>query len=315
MAIGDRITGALTSLFGGKEEEDAVSAAPLSVMAASPRAAPEGTVDYGGLKQLLQQQLIQEQTERLRESRSSRADEFLAFASGLGRPTKTGSFGESLGYANEALARQSAESAKLRAAQRKIMLEYGVDIATLGIEEQKGRLDAQAKTAAAPRPVTAEDIARFGKSISADTHIMVDGKPVLIPMAEEDAVRMTDEELANWKLPPGSVYVLKNNVPTPVREGRGLNADQTLRLGYAQQLFGGLTEQEILDQGLLYSPDVDARLIKLYGSKAGAGAFASAAAREPFEEPLTLVNTQIVNGITYYKMSDGRLYDNPSGKR
>ena len=145
MAIGDKITGALISLFGGKEEEDAPPAAPLSIMATSPRAVPEGTVDYGGLTQLLQQQLIQEQTERLRESRSSRADEFLAFASGLGRPTKTGSFGESLGYANEALAKQSAESAKLRAAQRKIMLEYGVDLATLGIEQQKGLIEAAAK--------------------------------------------------------------------------------------------------------------------------------------------------------------------------
>ena len=176
----------LKSLFGGNEEEDAVSAAPLSIMATSPRAVPEGTVDYGGLKQLLQQQLMQEQTERLRESRSSRADEFLAFASGLGRPTKTGSFGESLGYANEALARQSAESAKLRAAQRKIMLEYGVDIATLGIEEQKGRIDTQAKAADAPRPVTAADTAKFGPKVTPETHYMSGNKPVLIPVAEKE---------------------------------------------------------------------------------------------------------------------------------
>ena len=306
----------LKSLFGGNEEEDAVSAAPLSIMATSPRAVPEGTVDYGGLKQLLQQQLIQEQTERLRESRSSRADEFLAFASGLGRPTKTGSFGESLGYANEALAKQSAESAKLRAAQRKIMLEYGIDLATLGVEEQKGRIGAQAKAAAAPRPVTAADTAKFGPEVTAKTHYMSGNKPMLIPMAEKDAVRMTDEELANWKLPPGSVYVLTNNGPTPVREDKGLNADQTQRLGYARGLFGELTEQEILDQGLLYSPKVDARLIQLYGSKAGASAFAGAVAREPFKEPpkpQRLDSSATVDGKPMW-MINGRLYDNPKGE-
>ena len=145
MAIGNKITGALTSFFGGneEEEEDAPPAAPLSVMAASPRTAPEGVVDYGQMKQLLQQQI-----ERLRNERPNRADEFLAFASGLGRPTKTGSFGESLGYANEALAKQSAESAKARAARQEMMLKYGIDLATLGVEEQKNTLTAKAKTAA-----------------------------------------------------------------------------------------------------------------------------------------------------------------------
>lgn len=145
MAIGNKIAGALTSFFGGKEEEeDAVSAAPLSVMAASPRTTPEGVVDYGQMKLLLQQQI-----ERLRNERPSKTDEFLAFASGLGRPTKTGSFGESLGYANEALAKQSAESAKARAARQEMMLKYGIDLATLGVEEQKNLLAVKEKTTAA----------------------------------------------------------------------------------------------------------------------------------------------------------------------
>ena len=140
MAIRDTIKGALSRFAGNEEEEDAVSAAPLSVMAASPRTTPEGVVDYGQMKLLLQQQI-----ERLRNERPSKTDEFLAFASGLGRPTKTGSFGESLGYANEALAKQSAESAKARAARQEMMLKYGIDLATLGVEQQKGLIEAAAK--------------------------------------------------------------------------------------------------------------------------------------------------------------------------
>jgi hypothetical protein len=168
MAIGNKITGALTSLFGGNEEEDTLPAAPLSVKPTSPSTTPEGVVDYGQMKLLLQQQI-----ERLRNERPNRADEFLAFASGLGRPTKTGSFGESLGYANEALAKQSAESAKARAARQEMMLKYGIDLATLGVEEQKNILAVKAKSAA--------ELAKYGQPIerSINTRVNSAGQTIV----------------------------------------------------------------------------------------------------------------------------------------
>jgi hypothetical protein len=172
--IGNKIKGVLGSLFGGAEEEDPEVVAAAPSLAAAPSA--DGVVNYAPLRQQLQQQI-----DRLKADRGDKADMFLAFASGLGRPTKTGSFGESIGYATEALAKQSAESAKARDARRDMLMKYGIDLATLDVEEQKNVLAAGAKAGTAPRPVTEADIAKFGKTISAATHYMSDGKPVLIP--------------------------------------------------------------------------------------------------------------------------------------
>lgn len=134
--IGKTIKGALGSLFGVADDEDP------EVVAAAPSA--DGVVNYAPLRQQLQQQI-----DRLKADRGDKADMFLAFASGLGRPTKTGSFGESIGYATEALAKQSAESAKARDARRDMLMKYGIDLATLDVDEQKNILAAQARTAAA----------------------------------------------------------------------------------------------------------------------------------------------------------------------
>ena len=102
--IGEMIKGTLSSVFGSDKDPEVV-ATPAS---------GTGAVDY--------RPLIQAQIDRLKNDRGDKADMFLAFASGLGRPTKTGSFGESIGYATEALAKQSAESAKARDARRDMLL-------------------------------------------------------------------------------------------------------------------------------------------------------------------------------------------------
>lgn len=93
-----------------------------------------------------------------------------------------------------------------------------------------------------------------------------------------------------------------------------LTADQSTRMGYAKSLFPKLTEAEIIAQNLLYDPRVDKQLTRLYAGRTYAGAYAGAAAREPFEEPPVVQETkQYSNGKTAYKIR-GVWYDNPRGE-
>jgi hypothetical protein len=153
-----KVLGALGSIFGGADdEEDPYAVDAEDTEDTEDTVAPvEGVVNYGRLKAQLQQQI-----DRLKNDRGSKVDEFLAFTSGLSRPTKTGSFGESLGYATDALAKESAERAKARAERKDMMLKYGIDLAQLDIEQQKNVLSAQARTAA----VTAKELAALGKPL------------------------------------------------------------------------------------------------------------------------------------------------------
>ena len=72
-------------------------------------------------------QMIQARISRLKNDRGS-GDKWLSFAAAMAQPTKTGSFGESLGYGAEALAKSSEAEAKARSEREDLMLKYQLEL-------------------------------------------------------------------------------------------------------------------------------------------------------------------------------------------
>jgi len=113
--------GLLSNLFGGTSDT------------------PE---DTGPLPQTAAQ-MIQARLKQLQADRRGNAnDKWLAFAAAMSQPTKTGSFGESLGYGAAALANAGAEERKARAEREDLTLKYQ-------LEQEKLDADAAEATAKA----------------------------------------------------------------------------------------------------------------------------------------------------------------------
>jgi len=74
--------------------------------------------------------LLTSAQKRLRERRAGPSDseKWFAIAAALGKPTRTGSFGESLGNLNDALLEQKSARRKEREAQEALLEKYGLEI-------------------------------------------------------------------------------------------------------------------------------------------------------------------------------------------
>jgi len=74
--------------------------------------------------------LLTDAQKRLRERRAGPSDseKWFAIAAALGKPTRTGSFGESLGNLNEVLLGQNAARRKEREEQEALLEKYGLEI-------------------------------------------------------------------------------------------------------------------------------------------------------------------------------------------
>lgn len=82
---------------------------------------------------------------------------YFRLAAAFGRPTKTGAFGESLGYANEALADEAARREKYRQAYEETKLKYQLQQAQLPAASAKENVDYLTKMARIPQPRTAAE--------------------------------------------------------------------------------------------------------------------------------------------------------------
>jgi hypothetical protein len=205
------------------------------------------------------------------------------------------------------------------------MLKYQLALADDEATAATAAAAAQVKAAAAPRAVTEADIAKFGDSISSKTHIMVGGKPELLSKAKTPGEVTTGKNLM-IKYPNLTglnenftyAYDPENGTLSSVKtKNDDLNADEAHRLGLAKNVFPNMSVEDILSKNLLYDPRVEKVMSSYYGSRAYTTAYQGAAGREPFKEPPKLpklVGTAVVNGVTLYKMDDGRLYDNPRGE-
>lgn len=77
---------------------------------------------------------------------------YFRLAAAFGKPTKTGAFGESLGYANEALADEAARRDKYRQAYEETKLKYQLQQAQLPAQSAKENVDYLTKMARIPQP-------------------------------------------------------------------------------------------------------------------------------------------------------------------
>jgi hypothetical protein len=77
---------------------------------------------------------------------------YFRLAAAFGKPTKTGAFGESLGYANEALAEEAARREKYRQAYEETKLKYQLQQAQLPAQSAKENVDYLTKMARIPQP-------------------------------------------------------------------------------------------------------------------------------------------------------------------
>lgn len=77
---------------------------------------------------------------------------YFRLAAAFGKPTRTGAFGESLGYANEALAEEAARREKYRQAYEETKLKYQLQQAQLPAQSAKENVDYATKMARIPQP-------------------------------------------------------------------------------------------------------------------------------------------------------------------
>lgn len=117
-------------------EEDAGTEVTLS---ASPSAGALGSLDAVNAAQKVVTDRIKANIDlftdaqrRLRERRvgPSNAEKWLAIAAALGKPTRTGSFGESLGNLSETLGEQQAARRKAAEEREMLLEQYGLKIGT-----------------------------------------------------------------------------------------------------------------------------------------------------------------------------------------
>jgi hypothetical protein len=121
----------------------------------------DDTVDdtTGTMSEIARRQIMA-RINSLKAERSG-GDNFSAFAAGLLQPTKTGSFGESLGYGLAELNKSDAASKTARDAREDLMLKYQLALADDEATASTAAAAAQVKAAAAPRAPTAADKANY----------------------------------------------------------------------------------------------------------------------------------------------------------
>lgn len=134
---------------------------PGALGTVTPDPTEDDTEEYGGLSALQSQLAVMRNKElesrqkswdmvaqRLEKSRPSKAEMWFSLASALGQPTKTGSFGETLGNTAEALGKSAAERRDYESKVADTMLQRDQDLAELGSKYDLKGLELQSKIAA-----------------------------------------------------------------------------------------------------------------------------------------------------------------------
>ena len=143
------LTGTLSKLAGRDTADDTVDNTV------------DDTVDEGtGTMSQMARKQIMARINSLKAERSG-GDNFSAFAAGLLQPTKTGSFGESLGYGLTEMNKSDAASRAARDAREDLMLKYQLALADDEAAASTATAAAQAKAAAAPRAPNDADKAKY----------------------------------------------------------------------------------------------------------------------------------------------------------
>lgn len=200
--------------IGGTEEDDTES-----TLSASPSAGGLGSLDafraYEKAQQAVNAQitanidLLTKARDTLRDRRAgpSNAERWFAIAAALGKPTRTGSFGESLGNLGEVLGEQQA--ARRKAAEERDMLleQYGLKIGNEQLRlaqsgaTQAGQVYRAAAAASKPRSGTwSENLSQF---VSPDRPVATPNKVQVGPYT---LTQYTDGSL-RLKNPDGSFSV------------------------------------------------------------------------------------------------------------
>lgn len=148
------LTGTLSKLAGRDTADDTVDNTV------------DDTVDDGtGTMSQMARKQIMARINSLKAERSG-GDNFSAFAAGLLQPTKTGSFGESLGYGLTELNKSEAASKTARDAREDLMLKYQLALA----DDEAKAAAAAAKLAKGPAGLTASDEARLRRGLARQMH-------------------------------------------------------------------------------------------------------------------------------------------------
>lgn len=160
---------------------------------------------------------------RLRERRvgPSNAEKWLAIAAALGKPTRTGSFGESLGNLSETLGEQQAARRKAAEEREMLLEQYGLKI---GTEELRLAQANAAQAGQLYRAAVAADAARARAGMPKMVYSEGDwriqpGTGGVPPLnAKGQYVVSTPEEAAS--VPKGKPFVYKGGNPNDVYWGQ-----------------------------------------------------------------------------------------------
>lgn len=146
---------------------------------------------------------------RLRERRvgPSNAEKWLAIAAALGKPTRTGSFGESLGNLNETLLEQQAARRKAEEERDMLLEQYGLKV---GTEELRLAQANAAQAAQAYRAQMAANKPRAGTWSESMSQFVREDRPVAtsnkVQVGRYTLTQYTDGSL-RLKNPDGSFSV------------------------------------------------------------------------------------------------------------
>lgn len=208
-------------------EEEAGTEVTLS---ASPSAGALGSLDAVNAAQKVVTDRIKANIDlftdaqrRLRERRvgPSNAEKWLAIAAALGKPTRTGSFGESLGNLNETLLGQQAARRKAEEERDMLLEQYGLKV---GTEELRLAQANAAQAGQLYRAAVAADAARARAGMPKMVYSEGDwriqpGTGGVPPLnAKGQYVVSTPEEAAS--VPKGKPFVYKGGNPNDVYWGQ-----------------------------------------------------------------------------------------------
>jgi hypothetical protein len=161
---------------------------------------------------------------------------YFRLAAALGKPTRTGAFAESLGYANEALADEVARREKYRQEYETAKLRYQLQQAKLPTEAAKEDVDYLTKMARIPMPKTASQ--RFDVKQQAYD---------VITKHKKDPSSVTPNELKDARILLGLEPRPTDQKPaTPKVEGKVYTDKHSARA--AQVLFGSALVPDDLEQ-------------------------------------------------------------------
>jgi hypothetical protein len=171
-----------------------------------------------------QMRALEEGQKRLRERRvgPSDAEKWFSIAAALGKPTRTGSFGESLGNLNEVLAQQNALKRKAQEERDMLLEQYGLKIGnerlrmlqsglTQAGQVYRAEMAAQAKAEAAKAPKY--------RLTSTDEWTIEPGTGGMPPMNSKGQFVVSTLEQAN-NVPRGKEFVYADDPTGKVRYGQ-----------------------------------------------------------------------------------------------